>query len=84
MSGDDCANYLNDVLATVIATAREAKADLSAVRTQSGRDVGAFEAGRAQAYYEVCSLLVSQLAAFGIERRRVGLDEQLDVDELLL
>jgi len=81
---NSCEDYLHDVLASLLATAREAKADLASIRAQASTDAGAFEAGRAQAYYEVCSLLVSQLAVFRIERNRVGVSESLDVDDMLL
>lgn len=76
--------YLTDVLHELLDNAREAKADYAAKRTQSGEADALFEAGRALAYYESASLLVSQLEAFGIPRSDVGLSEALNLDAELL
>lgn len=78
-----CANYLRDVLPTLLEAAREAKADSVAKRTQLGEGAAQFESGRALAYYEVCSMLVAQLDAFGIDRTALGIPDGLDVDGLL-
>jgi hypothetical protein len=76
-------NYLRDVLTEILASAREAKADCAAQKTQVGSDKAQFEVGRALAYYEVLSLLVGELEKFDISRREVGLDPAFDVDMLL-
>ena len=73
-----------DVLQELLNNAREAKADYASKRTQSSESDSLFEAGRALAYYEAASLLVSQLDAFGIPRSDVGLSETLNIDAELL
>jgi hypothetical protein len=76
-------HYLRDALAHLIAQAREAHADRQAIHTQQGDQIGAFEAGRALAYYEVVSYLFGQLDAFQLPRTRYFVDPAFDPDQLI-
>lgn len=72
--------YIRDVLHELLGRAREAKADYASKRTQADESDALFEAGRALGYYEVVSLLVSQLDVFAIPRSDVDLSDTLDID----
>jgi hypothetical protein len=67
-------NYLYDVLPQLLERARQARAE--APRNSADE----FAAGRAMAYYEVLSYLLSELESFGIQRSAVRIDPELDVD----
>jgi len=85
MTPTNCENYLRDVLGELLESARAAKADYLAAKAQGmTTDDLAFKAGSAQSYYKVIALLVDQLTAFGLDRQRVGLTADLDIDQLLL
>jgi hypothetical protein len=75
-------NYLSDVLSMLIERGRTAKARAADER-KAGRS-GDFDAGRTQGYYETLSTMLNQLDAFGIERRLVGLPEDLNLERELL
>jgi len=77
-------HYLHDVFRELLERARDAKTRAKAAGPSSSSSAAAFEHGRALAYYEVVSHLVNQLDAFGIERRSVELEVDLDVDSELL
>lgn len=76
--------YLQDVLGEFLEHARGARADYLERRSQAGEVAAQFEAGRALAYYEVVSHALAQLQAFGIDRRRVGVSADLNVERELL
>jgi len=75
-------NLLRDLLPTLLERGRQAGAE--ARRTSGAAADGVFERGRAQAYYEVLSSIVSQLDAFGVERDSVGVPDRLDLEGELL
>ena len=81
---DSTQHYLHDVLRELLERARDARARAIAAGPSSSSSDAAFEHGRAVAYYEVLSHLVTQLDAFAIERRSVGIEAGLDVDRELL
>lgn len=62
MADEAARNYLRDLGALVREQAEDAEARSDA-----------FESGRAMAYYEVTSLMLSQAAAFGLRPEDVGL-----------
>ena len=58
--------YLQDVLATIVERAKEAKQSSSAASANRATVEQAFDDGRALAYYEVVSTLLNQADAFGL------------------
>jgi hypothetical protein len=77
-------NYLRDLLNQCLEHAREAKADYASARTQLGESDAQFQAGKALAYYEVLSLAVHQLRAFGLNPASYGFPQDFDVERELL
>ena len=77
---DTHANYLRDLGFLLREQAIAAKDASVAAR---GTEDAAYEAGRAMAYYEVMSLLVSQAEAFQLTSEDLRLDG-FDADEELL
>jgi hypothetical protein len=75
--------YLRDVLSDLFARAREARESARQEAAKAPGDAG-FEAGRLQGYYEVLSVLVGQLDAFGIPRSSVGVPDILSLEKELL
>ena len=72
-------NYLHDVIPELVTRAREARAE---ARKKGKADE--FAAGRALAYYEVVSYVITQLEGFGITRDSVRVDPAFNVDRELL
>lgn len=75
-------NLLRDLLPTLLQRGRQAGVEARALDPTNPDRV--FERGRAQAYYEVLSSVVSQLDAFGVKREAVGIPEDLDLEGELL
>lgn len=75
-------NYLRDVLPEILSRAIEARRDAGV--TPSGTPESDFSAGRRTAYYEVVSMMLGQLEAFGIPREAVRIPEGFDAERELL
>ncbi len=75
-------NLLRDLFSSLLERGRQASA--KAQRTSGADADGAFERGRAQAYYAVLSSILNHLDAFGVERDAVGVPEHLDLERELL
>ena len=73
---------LKDILPELLTQAREAKA-FARGRERDPMDT-AFLNGRSEAYYEVLSIFLRQLEAFGIDREAVRLPRDLDLEREFL
>lgn len=76
-------HLLRDLLAGLLERGRDA-ASAARARTPATSEERDFDRGVAMGYYQVLSYTLGQLEAFGIERRRVGWPEDVDLESELL
>jgi hypothetical protein len=75
--------FLQDFLDLLIERAKQAKWSRNAAKARCDTTQGSFEAGLAQAYYEVLSSLIHEAETFGLSKERIpGLS--FDPDKELL